>query len=89
MQGLLVEPFAALVTHKLVYLYGHVVCTFWPTMRVMRVVSQLKGPHRSLGVHIPNLRGHTEVWESVSPTQGASNVEERTTDRLSSIAPLC
>ena len=32
-------------------------------------------------------RGHTEVWESVSPTRGASNVEERTVNRLSSIAP--
>ena len=27
MQGLLVEPFAALVMHKLLYPYGHVVCS--------------------------------------------------------------
>ena len=31
----------------------------------------LNGPHRSVGVRIPNSRGHTEAWESVSPTQGA------------------
>ena len=48
---------------------------------------QLKGPHQSVGVCIPNSRGHTKVWESVSPTRGASNVEERTVNRLSSIAP--
>ena len=33
---------------------------------------QLKGPQQSVGVRIPNSRGHTEVWESVSPTQGAT-----------------
>ena len=33
---------------------------------------QLKGPHRSVGVHIPNSRGHAKAWESVSPTQGAT-----------------
>ena len=33
---------------------------------------QLEGPHQSVGVHIPNSRGHTKVWESVSPTQGAT-----------------
>ena len=33
---------------------------------------QLEGPHRSVGVHIPNSRGHTEAWESVSPTRGAT-----------------
>ena len=27
---------------------------------------------RSVGVHIPNSKGHTKVWESVSPTQGAT-----------------
>ena len=40
MQGLLVEPFAALVTHKLVNPYGHVVCTFWATMRVVHFDAQ-------------------------------------------------
>ena len=25
-----------------------------------------------MGVHIPNSRGHNKVWESVSPTQGAT-----------------
>ena len=33
---------------------------------------QLKGPHRSVGVHDPNSRGHTEAWESITPTQGAT-----------------
>ena len=33
---------------------------------------QLKGPHRSVWVHIPNLRGHTKMWVSVSPTQRAT-----------------
>ena len=33
---------------------------------------QLEGPHQSVGVCIPNSRGHTKVWESVSPTQGAT-----------------
>ena len=32
------------------------------------------GPHRSVGVHIPNLRGHNEVWESISPTRGATQL---------------
>ena len=40
-----------------------------------------------MGVHHPNSRGHTETWESTSPIQGASNVEERTMNWLSSIAP--
>ena len=31
---------------------------------------QFEGLHRSVGVHIPNSRGHTEAWESVSPTRG-------------------
>ena len=31
-----------------------------------------QGPHRSVGVHIPNSRGHTEAWEFISPTQGAT-----------------
>ena len=35
MQGLLVEPFAALVTQKLLYPYGHVVCIFRPTKSVV------------------------------------------------------
>ena len=34
--------------------------------------TQLKGPHQSVGVRIPNSRGHTKVWEPVSPTQGAT-----------------
>ena len=25
-----------------------------------------------MGVHIPNLRGHTEAWESMFPTRGAT-----------------
>ena len=33
---------------------------------------QLKGPHQSVGLRIPNSRGHTKAWESVSPTQGAT-----------------
>ena len=32
---------------------------------------QFKGPCKSVGVRIPNSRGHAKVWESVSPTQGA------------------
>ena len=47
---------------------------------------QLKGPPRSVGVRIPNSRGHTKAWEFITPTRGASNVEERTVNRLSSIA---
>ena len=30
------------------------------------------GPHRSVGVRIPNLMGHAKAWESVSPPQGAT-----------------
>ena len=30
------------------------------------------GPHRSVGVHIPNSRSHLKAWESVSPAQGAT-----------------
>ena len=30
------------------------------------------GPHQSVGLYIPNSRGHTEVWESISPTQWAT-----------------
>ena len=33
---------------------------------------QLKGPHRSAVVRIPNSRGHTDSWEFVSPTTGAT-----------------
>ena len=33
---------------------------------------QLEGPHRSVGIHIPKLKGHTEAWESVSPTPSSS-----------------
>ena len=33
---------------------------------------QLKGPHRSVGVHHPNSRGHTKVWGSINPIQGAT-----------------
>ena len=33
---------------------------------------QPKGPHQSVGVYIPNSRGHTKAWEIVSPTQGAT-----------------
>ena len=32
---------------------------------------QLKGPYSSVGVHHPNSRGHTQAWESITPTQGA------------------
>ena len=32
---------------------------------------QVRGQHQSVGVRIPNSRGHTEAWESVSPTRGA------------------
>ena len=35
----------------------------------------------------PNSSGHTEAWESISPTQVASDVEKRTVNRLSSITP--
>ena len=61
------------------------------------VSPQLKGPHRSVGVRHPNARGHTEAWESVTPTQGATPkrgspspqlVEERTVNGLSSMAKL-
>ena len=31
---------------------------------------ELDGPHRSVGVHEPNSRGHIEVWESITPTLG-------------------
>ena len=33
---------------------------------------KLKGPRQNVGVRIPNSRGHTKAWESVSPTQGAT-----------------
>ena len=33
---------------------------------------QLKGPRQSVGVRIPNSRGHAKAWESVSPTRGAT-----------------
>ena len=33
---------------------------------------QLEGPRQSVGVRIPNSRGHAKAWESVSPTQGAT-----------------
>ena len=32
---------------------------------------QLAGPCQSVGVHHPNLRGHTNEWESINPTEGA------------------
>ena len=44
-------------------------------------------PRLNVGVRIPNSKGHTKAWESITPTRGASNVEERTVNRLSSIAP--
>ena len=40
MQGLVDEPFPALVTNKLVYPYGHVMCTFRATMRVVHLDAQ-------------------------------------------------
>ena len=33
---------------------------------------QLEGPRQSVGVCIPNSRGHAKAWESVSPTRGAT-----------------
>ena len=39
-----------------------------------------------MGVLNPNLRGHADTCESLTPTIGASNVEEKTENRLSSIA---
>ena len=37
-----------------------------------RPTPQLEGPHQSVGVHHPNSRGHTEVWESITPTRGVT-----------------
>ena len=33
---------------------------------------QLKGPHQSVGVLKLNSRGHAKAWESLTPTQGAT-----------------
>ena len=33
---------------------------------------QLKGPRKSVGVHIPSSRGHDRAWQSISPTRGAT-----------------
>ena len=40
MQGLLAEPFAAPVTYKFIYPYGHAVCIFRPTMNVVHFDAQ-------------------------------------------------
>ena len=32
---------------------------------------KMEDPQRSMKVHHPNSRGHTKVWVSVGPTQGA------------------
>ena len=32
---------------------------------------KIEGPHRSVAVHYPRSRGHTEAWESITPTRGA------------------
>ena len=44
---------------------------------------QLKGPHQSVGVHHLNSRGHAKLWESITPTQWASNMGERDVNWLS------
>ena len=36
--------------------------------------AQLEGPHQSVGVDIPNSMDYTEAWESISPTQGATQL---------------
>ena len=44
------------------------------TAELRDLLPQLKGPRRSMGVHIPNLRGHIAAWESITPTRGAAHL---------------
>ena len=43
---------------------------------------QLEGSHQSRGVHHPNLRGHTEVCESITPPQRATPKRESASPQL-------
>ena len=38
--------------------------------------AQLKGQRNRVGVRFPNLRGHTEPWKFMSPSQGATQKRE-------------
>ena len=44
--------------------------TFFTTSERGNPFPKLKGPHRSVGDHIPNSRGQSEAWESISKLQG-------------------
>ena len=50
--------------------------------------SQLKGPHRSVGAHHLSSRGHTEVWESITPTQALRVVVLVLVDNWAPSAPI-
>ena len=41
-------------------------------IETMNIILLLLSLGQSVGVRIPNSRGHTEAWGSVSPTQGAT-----------------
>ena len=49
---------------------------------------QPQGPHRSVGVHHPNSRGHTEVWDSITPTQALRVVVVVLVDNWAPSAPI-
>ena len=50
---------------------------------------QLEGPCQSMGVRIPNSRGHGKAWESISPTRGAmpKRGKERQKDERKNAVP--
>ena len=61
-QGLLVEPFGAPVTRKVIYLYGHIVCILRPTMHVVHFNPHDPQNKEKLSRSIVHWLGH--LWPS-------------------------
>ena len=53
-------------------MWGFISPTQRATQKRRRPSPQRKRPHQSVGVHIPNSTGDTEVWESITPPQRAT-----------------